>query len=104
MLRANVIIPHPKSATELRIKTSAWRKGNDFSSATAAVITASATTGADINGIGHLTAAIIVGRVGDIGWFPTAGTFARHNGAAPRSKRHRDRRNGTVSTRAVTAN
>ena len=59
---------------------------------TAVVITATGTTITDIHGIGPLTAAIIIGRVGDIRRFPTAGHFARHNGTA-RSKRHRDPRN-----------
>jgi transposase len=36
-----------------------------------------------IHGIGPLTAAIIIGRVGDARRFPTAGHFARHNGTAP---------------------
>ncbi len=62
---------------------------------TATVITASATTLTDIHGIGPLTAAIIIGRVGDIRRFPSAGHFARHNGTAPieassgPKKRHR---------------
>ena len=50
---------------------------------TAAMIAATATTSPTIHGIGPVTAAIIVGRVGDIGRFPTAGHFARHNGTAP---------------------
>lgn len=62
---------------------------------TAAVIVASATSVTDVYGIGPLMAAIIVGRVGDIGRFPTGGHFARHNGTAPieassePKKRHR---------------
>lgn len=36
-----------------------------------------------IHGIGAVTAAIIIGRVGDVRRFPTAGHFARHNGTAP---------------------
>ena len=46
-------------------------------------------------GIGPLTAAIIVGRTGDVRRFPSAGHFARHNGTAPieassgPTKRHR---------------
>ena len=49
----------------------------------------------EIHGIGPLTAAIIIGRVGDVSRFPTAGHFARHNGTAPieassgPTKRHR---------------
>ena len=64
-------------------------------SRTATVITATGTTVTDIHGIGPLTAAIIIGRVGDIRRFPTAGHFARHNGTAPieassgPKKRHR---------------
>lgn len=59
------------------------------------IVTASASTITDIHGIGPLTAAIIIGRVGDINRFPTAGHFARHNGTAPieassgPKKRHR---------------
>jgi transposase len=59
------------------------------------VITASATTLTEIHGIGPLTAAIIIGRVGDVHRFPTSGHFARHNGTAPieassgPKKRHR---------------
>src|SRR4051812_19528960 len=62
---------------------------------TATVIAATGTTVTDIHGIGPLTAAIIIGRVGDIHRFPTAGHFARHNGTAPieassgPKKRHR---------------
>ena len=58
-------------------------------------VTASATTITEIYGIGPLTAAIIIGRVGDITRFPTSGHFARHNGTAPieassgPKKRHR---------------
>ena len=67
----------------------------DVRKRTAAVIAATATTVTDIHGIGPLTAAIIIGRVGDIRRFPTAGHFARHNGTAPieassgPKKRHR---------------
>ena len=62
---------------------------------TAEMIVASETTVTDIYGIGPLMAAIIIGRVGDIRRFPTAGHFARHNGTAPieassgPKKRHR---------------
>lgn len=48
-----------------------------------AAIEASKTTVTEVFGIGPLTAAIIVGRVGDVRRFPTAGHFARHNGTAP---------------------
>jgi len=44
---------------------------------------ASKTTVTQVYGIGPLTAAIIVGRVGDVRRFPTSGHFARHNGTAP---------------------
>jgi len=46
-------------------------------------VIASATTVTNIHGIGPLTAAIIIGRVGDVRRFPTSGHFARHNGTAP---------------------
>lgn len=58
-------------------------------------IEASKTTVTEVFGIGPLMAAIIVGRVGDVRRFPTAGHFARHNGTAPieassgPKKRHR---------------
>jgi transposase len=49
----------------------------------AVALEASATTVTHVFGIGPLTAAIIIGRVGDVRRFPTAGHFARHNGTAP---------------------
>jgi transposase len=50
---------------------------------TAETVIASATSVTDVYGIGPLMAALIVGRVGDVRRFPTAGHFARHNGTAP---------------------
>jgi transposase len=50
---------------------------------TAIAVTATNTSLTDIHGIGPVTAAIILGRVGDVRRFPTAGHFARHNGTAP---------------------
>ena len=50
---------------------------------TADTVIASASTVTDVYGIGPLMAALIVGRVGDVRRFPTAGHFARHNGTAP---------------------
>jgi transposase len=67
----------------------------DVRKRTIAVITATGTTVTKVHGIGPLTAAIIIGRIGDIRRFPTAGHFARHNGTAPieassgPKKRHR---------------
>ena len=67
----------------------------DVRKRTAAVIVASATSVTDVYGIGPMMGAIIVGRVGDVGRFPTGGHFARHNGTAPieassgPKKRHR---------------
>ena len=58
-------------------------------------IEASKTTITEVYGIGPLTAAIIIGRTGDVRRFPSAGHFARHNGTAPieassgPTKRHR---------------
>jgi transposase len=77
---------------EIRVLDAARR---EVRKRTATVITATASSVTDIHGIGPLTAAIIIGRVGDIGRFPTAGHFARHNGTAPieassgPKKRHR---------------
>jgi transposase len=48
-----------------------------------AALEASKTTVTEVFGIGPLTAAIIIGRAGDVRRFPTAGHFARHNGTAP---------------------
>ena len=50
---------------------------------TSVIVKASASTVTEVHGIGPLTAAIIIGRVGDVCRFPTAGHFARHNGTAP---------------------
>jgi transposase len=67
----------------------------DIRGRTATVIKSTGSTVTSIHGIGPLTAAIILGRVGDIRRFPTAGHFARHNGTAPieassgPKKRHR---------------
>jgi transposase len=68
---------------------------NELRTRTSEMVIASATSVTAIHGIGPLTAAIIIGRVGDIGRFPTSGHFARHNGTAPieassgPKKRHR---------------
>ena len=50
---------------------------------TAAALKASASTVTDVYGIGPMMGAIILGRSGDVRRFPSAGHFARHNGAAP---------------------
>ena len=68
---------------------------NELRTRTSEMVAASATSVTAIHGIGPLTAAIIIGRVGDIRRFPTSGHFARHNGTAPieassgPKKRHR---------------
>jgi transposase len=54
-----------------------------------ATLEASKPTVTEVFGIGPLTAAIVVGRVGDVRRFPTAGHFARHNGTARRGGRFR---------------
>ena len=60
-----------------------------------AAVAASGTTLGDIRGIGPIGAAIILGSVGDIARFPTAGHFASYNATAPieassgDKKRHR---------------
>ncbi|NNL97620.1 MAG: IS110 family transposase [Acidimicrobiia bacterium] len=46
-------------------------------------VAASGTSLCDIRGIGPIGAAIILGSVGDIGRFPTAGHFASYNATAP---------------------
>jgi transposase len=46
-------------------------------------VTASGTSLCDIRGIGPIGAATILGSVGDIGRFPTAGHFASYNATAP---------------------
>jgi transposase len=46
-------------------------------------VEASATTVTDVYGVGPVVAAFIVGHSGDIGRFPTAGHYARHNATAP---------------------
>ncbi len=56
---------------------------HDVRTRTNQIVQASVSTVTDIHGIGLLTAAIIIGRVGDINRFPTSGHFARHNGTAP---------------------
>jgi transposase len=67
----------------------------DVRARTATVIKSTGSTITNVHGIGPLTAAIIIGRAGDIRRFPTAGHFARHNGTAPieassgPKKRHR---------------
>jgi transposase len=56
---------------------------DDVHARIARAVTASGTSVTDVYGIGPIAAAIIVGRVGEIGRFPTAGHFARYNGTAP---------------------
>jgi transposase len=46
-------------------------------------VNASGTTVTAVNGVGPIVAAIICGRVGNIGRFPNAAHFARYNGTAP---------------------
>ncbi|MDH3189321.1 MAG: transposase [Acidimicrobiia bacterium] len=46
-------------------------------------VAASGTSLCDIRGIGPIGAAIILGSVGDISRFPTAGHFASYNATAP---------------------
>ncbi len=58
-------------------------------------VAASGTSLCDIRGIGPIGAAIILGSVGDVSRFPTAGHFASYNATAPidassgNNKRHR---------------
>jgi transposase len=55
-------------------------------------VAASGTTLCDIRGIGPIGAAIILGSVGDITRFPTAGHFASYNATAPIEASSGDRR------------
>jgi hypothetical protein len=65
-------------------------------------VAASGTTLCDIRGIGPIGAAIILGSVGDIGRFPTAGHFASYNATAP-IEASSETGDGTGSTREGTA-
>jgi transposase len=62
-------------------------------------VTASGTTLCDIRGIGPIGAAIILGSVGDIGRFPTAGHFASYNATAPIEASSGDRRRHRLNPR-----
>lgn len=46
-------------------------------------VTASATTVADVHGVGPIVAAYLIGYTGDIRRFPSAGHYARYNATAP---------------------
>ena len=59
------------------------RARDEIRAATSAAVIASGTTVTEVFGVGPLMAAIIIGRSGDIGRFPSAGHYARHNGTAP---------------------
>ena len=62
-------------------------------------VTASGTTLCDIRGIGPIGAALILGSVGDIGRFPTAGHFASYNATAPIEASSGDRRRHRLNPR-----
>jgi transposase len=62
-------------------------------------VAASGTTLCDIRGIGPIGAAIILGSVGDIGRFPTAGHFASYNATAPIETSSGDRRRHRLNPR-----
>jgi transposase len=62
-------------------------------------VAASGTTLCDIHGIGPIGAAIILGSVGDIGRFPTAGHFASYNATAPIEASSGDRRRHRLNPR-----
>jgi transposase len=46
-------------------------------------VAASGTTLTEINGVGPIVAALVIGHCGDVSRFPTAGHFASYNGTAP---------------------
>jgi transposase len=60
---------------------------------------ASGTTLCDIGGIGPIGAAIILGSVGDIGRFPTAGHFTSYNATAPIEASSGDKRRHRLNPR-----
>ena len=64
-----------------------------------AAVAASGTTLCDIRGIGPIGAAIILGSVGDITRFPTAGHFASYNATAPIEASSGDRRRHRLNPR-----
>ncbi|MGA7273149.1 MAG: transposase [Acidimicrobiia bacterium] len=62
-------------------------------------VVASGTTLCDIRGIGPIGAAIILGSVGDITRFPTAGHFASYNATAPIEASSGDKRRHRLNPR-----
>lgn len=62
-------------------------------------VAASGTTLCDIRGIGPIGAAIILGSVGDIARFPTAGHFASYNATAPIEASSGDKRRHRLNPR-----
>lgn len=84
---------HPVSAVEVERKNLAIELVADIrrldqaakavKARTRVAVAASGTTLTDINGVGPIVAAILIGHTGDIHRFPTAGHFASYNGTAP---------------------
>ena len=70
-------------------------QGKPSSTIISQAVAATSTSLTDIRGIGVVTAAIIIGHVGDVARFKSAGHFASYNGTAPieassgEKKRHR---------------
>ena len=62
-------------------------------------VAASGTSLCDIRGIGPIGAAIILGAVGDIARFPTAGHFASYNATAPIEASSGDKRRHRLNRR-----
>jgi transposase len=62
-------------------------------------VVASGTTLCDIRGIGPIGAAMILGSVGDIARFPTAGHFASYNATAPIEASSGDKRRHRLNPR-----
>jgi transposase len=62
-------------------------------------VVASGTTLCDIRGVGPIGAAIILGSVGDITRFPTAGHFASYNATAPIEASSGDKRRHRLNPR-----
>jgi len=84
---------HPMTAVEVERKNLALELVADIrrldcaaktvKARTKVAVAASGSTLTDINGVGPIVAAIIIGHVGDISRFPTSGHFASYNGTAP---------------------
>lgn len=84
---------HPVSAVEIERRNLALelvadirrldRAAKTVKARTKTAVAASGTTLTEINGVGPIVAAILIGHSGDVSRFPTAGHYASYNGSAP---------------------